>query len=87
VNANVRARQNEPGTRGSTALFLGSDDSSYITGTDIVVDGDWVSAAPYLGNERANHMLVKCKGWRAFSVDAPVRPQGILPRERSVATV
>jgi NAD(P)-dependent dehydrogenase (short-subunit alcohol dehydrogenase family) len=29
-----------------TALLLASEDSSYITGEDIIVDGGWTSCAP-----------------------------------------
>jgi NAD(P)-dependent dehydrogenase (short-subunit alcohol dehydrogenase family) len=50
-------RMGQPEEIANTALFLASDESSYITGTDIVVDGGWFSAAAYLTTERRNHML------------------------------
>lgn len=50
-------RMGRPEEIAATALFLASDESSYITGTDILVDGGWFSAAAYLTNERRNRML------------------------------
>lgn len=50
-------RMGQPDEIAATALFLASDESSYITGTDVIVDGGWTSAAAYLTNERRNHML------------------------------
>ncbi|MGB6208602.1 SDR family oxidoreductase [Mycobacterium sp.] len=50
-------RMGKPEEIANTALFLASDESSYITGTDIVVDGGWFSAAAYLTNERRSGLL------------------------------
>jgi len=50
-------RKGKPEEIAYAALFLASEDSSYITGNDIVVDGGWSTAAPYLGNERHSHLL------------------------------
>jgi NAD(P)-dependent dehydrogenase (short-subunit alcohol dehydrogenase family) len=56
-NTILLRRVGKPQEIGYTALFLASEDSAYITGTDIIVDGGWFSAAPYLGNERSQHTL------------------------------
>jgi NAD(P)-dependent dehydrogenase (short-subunit alcohol dehydrogenase family) len=56
-NTVLLRRSGKPEDIANTALFLASDESSYITGTDIVVDGGWFSSAPYLTNERSHHML------------------------------
>ncbi len=37
------ARWGEPEEVGKLALFLCSDDASYITGTDVVIDGGWIA--------------------------------------------
>jgi NAD(P)-dependent dehydrogenase (short-subunit alcohol dehydrogenase family) len=49
-------RSGKPEEIATAALFLASDESSYITGTDIVVDGGWFTAAPYLTNDRTHNL-------------------------------
>lgn len=54
-NTILLRRAGKPEEIGYTALFLASEDSAYITGNDIVVDGGWLSAAPYLATDRTQH--------------------------------
>ena len=50
-------RKAKPEEIAYAVLFLAGEDSSYITGNDVVVDGGWSSAAPYLLSERQNQLL------------------------------
>lgn len=50
-------RKAKPEEIAYAVLFLAGEDSSYITGNDVVVDGGLSSAAPYLLNERQNQLL------------------------------
>ncbi len=50
-------RRGKPEEIAYAILFLASEDSSYITGNDLVVDGGWSSAAPTLAHDRPNHLL------------------------------
>lgn len=61
-NTILLRRAGRPEEIGYTALFLASEDSAYITANDIIVDGGWFSAAPYLAPDRTEHtsdMLIK----------------------------
>ena len=54
-NTILLRRAGRPEEIGYTALFLASEDSAYITGNDIIVDGGWSSAAAYLSTDRTQH--------------------------------
>lgn len=72
-NVVLRRRTGKAEEIANTALFLVSDESSYITGTDIVVDGGWFSSAPYVANERSHHILSPCTRRKATTFP-PVVP-------------
>ncbi|WP_329612499.1 SDR family oxidoreductase [Streptomyces brevispora] len=62
----------------NTAPILAGEESSFITGTDIFVDGGWSSAAAYLGNERSRrHRSPPRSPWPATrSNGAPTTSEG-----------
>ena len=47
IDANAIQRMGEPEEIAETALFLASDDSAYITGQEISVDGGFSATAAY----------------------------------------
>jgi NAD(P)-dependent dehydrogenase (short-subunit alcohol dehydrogenase family) len=53
-NTILPRRAGKPEEIGYTALFLASEDSAYITGNDIVIDGGWFSAAPTAATNAPN---------------------------------
>ncbi len=57
MTSNPLMKKMQSNAMNNTALFLASEKSSYITGTDIVVDGGWFSSTPYLANERSHQKL------------------------------
>jgi hypothetical protein len=70
ANQDLLRRPGKAEDIGCTALFLARDESSYITGTDIVVDGGWFSSAPYLVSERS-HQRAEPDGQEAGTRGVP----------------
>ncbi|WP_426595613.1 SDR family NAD(P)-dependent oxidoreductase [Cellulomonas sp. McL0617] len=66
MDRSVMLRRSGKATEIATAaLFLACDESSYITGNDLVVDGGWFSAAPYLTNDRTNALAASLGAGKA----------------------